>query len=223
MRLPLLALALFLVLGFAFSYSANSSNYTLGSFHQGSAGAVMNSTSYSARATMDYNQPGNGNATTASYYLNVGWFEANITIILTTITITYPVNGTDVFQQCSFFVNSTVTFRDGTTGRQVNFTLYKDNHYFDSVVVPVVSSGLVYANFSGLIDVGDYNVTANASDSYGWAVAQAWESFNQMISCRLPDVGAADDAALIIFIAIGGLIMLVSRQKPLESQQEAVK
>lgn len=148
----------------------------------------MNSTSYTARSTLDYNQP-SGSATTASYTLNVGWFQVNIVNTSISLTITYPINGTNVFKQCSFIVNSTATFGTGSTNRSVTFNLYKDGFFFDTKTFNLTTSGPVNTVFYGLTEIGNYNISGNISDSSGWATTDVWEAFNQMITCANPTIG----------------------------------
>jgi hypothetical protein len=96
MSWPKAFVALIFLMGIASAYVGNSSSYTIGSMHQGLNGGEINSSSYTARSTMTYQQPGNSQLLTPSgFTANVGWYTVNYTITITNVSsiILYPPNG----------------------------------------------------------------------------------------------------------------------------------
>ena len=77
--------------------NATTSSYNIEKFHQGSTGGNSTTSSYDGfRFTTTFQQPGNANGSTSSYFLNIGWFDVfrgrNETNATTNITT--PPGGT---------------------------------------------------------------------------------------------------------------------------------
>lgn len=68
-------LALFLLLGTLGAMNLSTASYSVDSFHWGSAGGNLTTSSYQARSTLTYQGPGNRFGTSGTYLENVGWFS----------------------------------------------------------------------------------------------------------------------------------------------------
>ena len=57
------------------TFSISSTSYNVSKIHIAVSGDTGNSTSYSSRFTLTYQQPSEEMVYSASYYLNFGWFD----------------------------------------------------------------------------------------------------------------------------------------------------
>jgi hypothetical protein len=84
-----MVLSCFLLMSFVSAFSANTSSYSIGSYHTGSVGGLSATTNYAFRSTTTYQQGGNDNANTTSYDFNAGWF-GNASAISFVLPVTLP-------------------------------------------------------------------------------------------------------------------------------------
>jgi len=75
----LLVLALFLISN-ASAVDVSTTSYSVDSYHLGSAGDDLNTSSYSVRFTTTYQQAGTKSGSTASYTFNSGWFNVSVSV-----------------------------------------------------------------------------------------------------------------------------------------------
>ena len=155
-----LAIALLLSV---FAFLASTGSFSVGSYHTGSAGETGSTTSFTFRSTTTYQQPGDGEMTTSSYSMNLGWLGlGTLQISSTTISPYAVINGSNVTLSISAnnaeSVWATITKPDSS---QENLTLTNNAN----------------TNFTNTTLLNRYNVTFYANDSSGEIVSSILDYF----------------------------------------------
>ena len=194
MSWPKAILALIFLMGFASAYVANSTSYSVGSVHLGSAGGIGNSTSYDMRSTLTYQQPGNMNGQSANYLLNIGWFEGpNFTIVFgpMNISMLYPVNNSFFGpNQCTFLGTPNITFSNGASSRRVDCSLFLNGVFQNNQSKNLTINGPTNLTFAGLLTAGNYSMSCAAFDTINSTTnATAWANLWGMTGCNVPALG----------------------------------
>ncbi|MBU2561203.1 MAG: hypothetical protein KKD17_02815 [Nanoarchaeota archaeon] len=179
----------------ALAFPGTSSTYSFGSSTQGVAGGIGTSSTYSLRSTQTANQASNGNATSSSYSMNIGWF--NLTYDAGVVTLTMDSvecsNDTANYYTCTQMaynanvthirVNCSATNSNVTT---VSFRLYNtpDATYYINQTNYTYKSGDLYILNSSykLQDSGEWNLTVTCynnasnttSNSTNWTLPWGW-------------------------------------------------
>jgi hypothetical protein len=197
-RALMAAIILLLLAALATAFDTSTSSYSADSFHHGTAGGVGETSTYTSRGTLTYEQGGNGDATTTSYASNSGWFGA-VTETAggnTTINSYDCSNNSATYYPCSSMlygmnithIRANCTILSGTI-TDVRFTLHntEDNtDYISSAAYTYNNSDNYVLNASYRIqDSGDWKLTVTCSGTNGssassdikytnWTVPWGW-------------------------------------------------
>jgi len=190
-------IALFLLaLPLSYAFEMSTGSYSVDSSHSGSSGNDITTASYVSRDTVTYEQGSNGEASTASYTFNSGWFTLiKKAVGNVTINSVECSNDTINYYPCSDMKsNMTVThIKVDCTSlgniSDVRFTLYnsQDNvNYINNLPYTSKAGNYYILNSSYLIkDSGNWTLSVVCISSVGsdtsqtaWQVAWGWLKIN---------------------------------------------
>ncbi|MFH1063513.1 MAG: hypothetical protein V1729_00365 [Candidatus Woesearchaeota archaeon] len=168
------------LISLALAFPGTSSTYSFDSSTPGIVGGNGTSSTYNLRSTQTAYQPSNGNATSASYSMNMGWFNLSYTdgVVTLAINSVQCSNDTANYYNCTQMpYNANVTHikvnctGSGSNVTTVGFKMYNtpDTTYYVNETNYTYNSGDDYVLNSSykIQDSGEWNLTITCYDTAG--------------------------------------------------------
>ncbi|MFC1769168.1 hypothetical protein ACFLZX_05380 [Nanoarchaeota archaeon] len=179
---------LLLVVSLAYAFDAETSSFSIDSFHQGSSGSNGSTTNFVTRDTLTYEQGGNDDGETTSFEFNSGWFNLSLILVTDNIATINSVecsnDSTNYYPCTNITYNMTITHirvnctATGDNISNVRFNLFnqEDNtSYIDNVSYTYNTSDFFIYNASYLVqDSGNWNLTITCRAENNATQEQAW-------------------------------------------------